>query len=99
MAAVADRHPAGTPAQMFPRLGGAIEIKPTQLAGDGVALRTRLGSGGVKLLAFGGGMFPLQPLILPGSFDILPGKMVVIFKIIFVGHIKFTSRRLQRGTR
>ena len=51
-----------------------------------MALRTRLGSGGVTLLTLGDGVFPLQPLIFPGGFDILPRKLVVIFKIIFVGH-------------
>jgi hypothetical protein len=59
MAAVADRHPPGATAQMFPCLGGAIQIKPAQLASGGVALRTRLGSGSVNLLALGDGMFLL----------------------------------------
>lgn len=74
MAAVADRHPAGTPAQMFPRLGGAFKVEPVQLAGGGVGLWTRLGGGGAHLLAFGGGVFPLQPLILTRGLDIFPRK-------------------------
>jgi len=39
----------------------------------------------MALLIFGGRMFPLQPLILPGGFDIPLWKLVVIFKIILVG--------------
>jgi len=61
LAAVADGHPARATTEIFPRLGGAIEIKPAQLAGGGVALRTRLGSSGVNLLPLGDGMFPLYP--------------------------------------
>jgi hypothetical protein len=78
MATVADRHPTRAPAQMFPRLGGAFKVEPAQLAGSGVTLWTRLGGGGVTLLAFGDGMLPLQPLILPRSFDIFPRELVII---------------------
>jgi hypothetical protein len=90
MATVADRHPPGAPAETLPRLAWALKVKPVQLAGGGVTLWTRLGDGRVLLLTFCNGVFLLQPLILPGGFNIFPRKRGVFHKIIFIDH----NRRL-----
>ena len=52
-----------------------------------MALRTRLGFGGVTLLAFSDGMFPLQPLILPGGINTLPRELVIIREFVVVVHV------------
>lgn len=46
----------------------------------------QLGIGSITPLAYGGGMLRLQPLVIAGSLDILPRKMIFIFKTAIVSH-------------